>query len=168
MFVGSSFLNKYYSFQTKPRSSSSSSRETCLNPRKHFQLKYCGGTENGKRRYKGKGKVCEGFLFPIDSWLPNIDSSVIATRLSALSLLPYLGFLYFITKSKSAPRLTLFGFYFLLAFVGAATKVHYVTSLSNVDWLHGGAETLLMLTNLFIVLGLRAALRKAKDENSTL
>ncbi|KAL0447769.1 UNVERIFIED_CONTAM: hypothetical protein Slati_1904800 [Sesamum latifolium] len=121
MFVGSSFLNKYCSFQTKPLSSS---RENSLNPRKHFQLKkYWGGTENGKRRYKAKGTVCEGFLFPIDSWLPNIDSSVIATRLSALSLLPYLGFLYFITKSKSAPRLTLFGFYFLLAFVAAASTL---------------------------------------------
>lgn len=38
-------------------------------------------------------------------------------------------------------------------------KVHYGTSLSNVDWLHGGAESLLTLTNLFIVLGLRQALR---------
>lgn len=43
-------------------------------------------------------------------------------------------------------------------------KVHYVKSLSNVDWLHGGAESLLMLTNLLIVLGLRQALRKAEDE----
>lgn len=41
-------------------------------------------------------------------------------------------------------------------------KVQYGTSLSNVDWLHGGAESLLTLTNLFIVLGLRRALRKAK------
>lgn len=40
-------------------------------------------------------------------------------------------------------------------------KVHYGTSLSNVDWLHGGAESLLTLTNLFIVLGLREAIRKA-------
>ena len=47
--------------------------------------------------------------------------------------------------------------------VGAA-KVQYGTSLSNVDWLHGGAESLLTLTNIFIVLGLREALRKAKDE----
>lgn len=39
-------------------------------------------------------------------------------------------------------------------------KVHYGTSLSNVDWLHGGAESLLTLTNLFIVLGLREGLRK--------
>lgn len=47
-------------------------------------------------------------------------------------------------------------------------KVHYGTSLSNVDWLHGGAESLLTLTNLFIVLGLRRALRKyGEAENST-
>lgn len=45
-----------------------------------------------------------------------------------------------------------------------AAKVHYGTSLSNVDWLHGGAESLLTLTNLFIVLGLRNALRKIKNE----
>lgn len=42
-------------------------------------------------------------------------------------------------------------------------KVKYGTSLSNVDWLHGGAESLLTLTNLFIVLGLRQALRKTED-----
>lgn len=44
-------------------------------------------------------------------------------------------------------------------------KVHYGTSLSNVDWLHGGAESLLTLTNIFIVLGLREALRKDGDAN---
>ncbi|GFP84120.1 hypothetical protein PHJA_000555600 [Phtheirospermum japonicum] len=82
-----------------------------------------------------------------------------------------MGFLYFITKSNSAPRLTLFEFYFLLAFVAAAiragiyAKKHYVKSLANVDWLHGGVESLLMLTNLFIVLGLRRALRKSEDES---
>lgn len=42
-------------------------------------------------------------------------------------------------------------------------KVHYGTSLSNVDWLHGGAESLLTLTNILIVLGLREALRKDED-----
>lgn len=68
----------------------------------------------------------------------------------------------------------LFGFYFLLVFVGvsipagiygnqskafafvtelypvSSAKVQYNTSLSNVDWLHGGAEFFLTLTNLFI------------------
>ncbi|XP_042503862.1 uncharacterized protein LOC122081000 [Macadamia integrifolia] len=113
-----------------------------------------------------------GFL-PVDPWAPTIDSASVASQLFAVSLFPYLGFLYFITKSKSAPKLTLFGFYFLLIFVGATipagiyAKVHYGTSLSNVDWLHGGAESLLTLTNLFIVIGLREALRKIKDEKES-
>ena len=45
----------------------------------------------------------------------------------------------------------------------AAKKV-YNTSLANVDWLHGSAELMLTLTNLFIVLGLRDAIRKAEAE----
>ncbi|XP_010055850.2 uncharacterized protein LOC104443980 [Eucalyptus grandis] len=124
------------------------------------------GEEDGRRR--GGRAVARGWLLPVDPWAPAVDSGSVATQLFAFSLFPYLGFLYFITKSKSAPGLTLFGFYFLLAFVGATipagiyAKVQYGTSLSNVDWLHGGAESLLTLTNLFIVLGLRRALRKAK------
>lgn len=45
--------------------------------------------------------------------------------------------------------------------------MHYGTSLSNVDWLHGGAESLLTLSNLFVVLGLRQALRKVENEKET-
>ncbi|KAK7399119.1 hypothetical protein VNO78_10294 [Psophocarpus tetragonolobus] len=113
-----------------------------------------------------RGMVCMQLPLPVDPWAPTIDSQSIASQLFAFSLFPYIGFLYFITKSKTAPNLTLFGFYFLLLFVAATipagiyAKVHYGTSLSNVDWLHGGAESLLTLTNLFIVLGLRQALRK--------
>ncbi|KAL0920861.1 hypothetical protein M5K25_007876 [Dendrobium thyrsiflorum] len=105
-------------------------------------------------------------LLTTDPWSPAVDSQSIASQLFAISLFPYLGFLYYITRSKTAPKLTLFGFYFLLAFVGATipagiyAKLKYGTSLANVDWLHGGAESLLTLTNLFIVLGLRGALRK--------
>ncbi|XP_020581888.1 uncharacterized protein LOC110025644 [Phalaenopsis equestris] len=110
-------------------------------------------------------------LLPTDPWSPTVDSQSIASQLFAISLFPYLGFLYYITRSKTAPKLTLFGFYFLLAFVGATipagiyAKLKYGTSLANVDWLHGGAESLLTLTNLFIVLGLRGALRKIKNSN---
>ena len=64
----------------------------------------------------------------VDPWAPTIDSQSIASQLFAFSLLPYIGFLYFITKSKSAPKLTLFGFYFLLAFVGA-TSEFFICSL---------------------------------------
>ena len=61
------------------------------------------------------------------------------------------------------PQLGLFGFKFLLAFVGAsipaaiAAKVLYGAQLADVDWLHGSAESFLTLTNLFIVLGFRRA-----------
>ncbi|XP_011101022.1 uncharacterized protein LOC105179123 [Sesamum indicum] len=168
LLMGSSFLCKDNNSQIQPWSNC---RETMLTPKRQLELKYWAQTENGRTGLyrKGKAIVCNGFLLPVDPWAPNIDSQSIASQLFAFSLFPYLGFLYFITKSKSAPRLTLFGFYFLLAFVGATipagiyAKVQYGTSLSNVDWLHGGAESLLTLTNIFIVLGLRAGLRKARD-----
>ncbi|CAI5929364.1 unnamed protein product [Closterium sp. NIES-64] len=63
--------------------------------------------------------VSRAFLLPVDPWSPNVDSQSIASSLFAVSLFPYLGFLYFLTRSGTAPRITLFGFYFLLAFVGA-------------------------------------------------
>jgi hypothetical protein len=50
-----------------------------------------------------------------------------------------------------------FGFQFILLFVvstipaGIISKVVYGTSLANVDFLHGGAETLLTVANVLIV-----------------
>lgn len=73
--------------------------------------------------------------------LPPPPPQSLAAQLFAASLLPYLGFLYHLTRSGKAPRTVLFGFYFLLAFVGATipagiyAKQHYGTSLANVDWL---------------------------------
>jgi Protein of unknown function (DUF3593) len=52
-----------------------------------------------------------------------------------------------------------------LPFFFAAKKV-YETSLANVDYLHGSAEFLLTLTNLFIVMGLRKAIREAETRNA--
>ncbi|RWR78799.1 hypothetical protein CKAN_00734700 [Cinnamomum micranthum f. kanehirae] len=138
----------------------------------------CRGRSRIFNRPSSPSPPCSGSfvvcgILPVDPWAPTIDSQSIASQLFAASLLPYLGFLYFITKSRSAPKLTLFGFYFLLAFVGATipagiyAKVHYGTSLSNVDWLHGGAESLLTLTNLFIIMGLMEALRKEKQAKET-
>ncbi|MCU0538217.1 MAG: DUF3593 domain-containing protein [Hydrococcus sp. Prado102] len=84
--------------------------------------------------------------------------------LFALSLFPYLGFLWFITRSQQTPRLALIGFYTLLVFVGVTipagiyAKVHYGESLANVDWLHGSAESFLTLSNILVVLGFRQAI----------
>jgi heme A synthase len=83
--------------------------------------------------------------------------------LFALSLFPYLGFLWFMTKSGKMPRLALIGFYVLLIFVavtipaGIYAQVHYGKALANVDWLHGSAEFFLTLSNILVVLGFRQA-----------
>lgn len=95
--------------------------ETIFTLKRQFELKRRIQIVNG-RGIARKGIICTGLLFPVDPWAPSIDSQSIASQLFAFSLFPYLGFLYFITKSKSTPKLTLFGFYFLLAFVGATSK----------------------------------------------
>ena len=89
--------------------------------------------------------------------------------LFALSLFPYLGFLWFLTRSKQTPRLALIGFYCTLVFVavtipaGIYAQVHYGRSLANVDWLHGSAESFLTLSNILIVLGFRQAVIQRKS-----
>ena len=51
--------------------------------------------------------------------IPFSPQQSLAPQLFAVSLFPYIAFLYYLHKSGQAPKLTLFGFYFLLAFVGA-------------------------------------------------
>ena len=94
-------------------------------------------------------------------------------NLFAISLFPYLGFLWFMTRSGKTPRLALIGFYVLLIFVvvtipaGIYAKVHYNEPLANVDWLHGSAEMFLTLSNILVVLGFRQAIIKVKKTNDT-
>ncbi|MBD2414227.1 hypothetical protein FACHB389_21310 [Nostoc calcicola FACHB-389] len=91
--------------------------------------------------------------------------------LFALSLFPYLGFLWFISRTPQMPRLALYGFYGTLVFVfvtipaGIYAVLHYGKSLANVDWLHGGAEVFLTLTNILIVLGFRQAVKELRMKN---
>jgi hypothetical protein len=90
--------------------------------------------------------------------------------LFALSLFPYLGFLWFLTRSGKTPRLALIGFYMTLVFVavtipaGIYAEVAYKKSLANVDWLHGGAEFFLTLSNILVVLGFRQAMELAVND----
>ncbi len=89
--------------------------------------------------------------------------------LFALSLFPYLGFLWFLTRSGKTPRLALVGFYMTLVFVavtipaGIYAQVAYGESLANVDWLHGSAEFFLTLSNILVVLGFRQAIIKTRQ-----
>ncbi len=85
--------------------------------------------------------------------------------LFAASLFPYLGFLWFLTRSRQFPRLATIGFYVLLLFVlvtipaGIYAQRVYGTSLANVDWLHGSAEFFLTLSNILVALGFQQAVR---------
>jgi hypothetical protein len=93
--------------------------------------------------------------------------------LFALSLFPYLGFLWFLTRSKKTPLLALIGFYALLIFVavtipaGIYAKFHYGEALANIDWLHGSAESLLTISNILVVLGFRQAIIKQKEKSDS-
>jgi serine O-acetyltransferase len=92
--------------------------------------------------------------------------------LFAISLFPYLGFLWFMTRSGQMPRLALIGFYFLLVFVavtipaGIYAQVHYGDQLANIDWLHGRAESFLTISNILVVLGFYQAIAKQQDINT--
>lgn len=79
--------------------------------------------------------------------------------LFVLSLVPYLAFLYWASRIRGFPRLSLVGFQLTLLFVavtiGASilAKQRYGELLANVDGLHGGAEAFLTLSNLLVLMG---------------
>ncbi|WP_448572956.1 DUF3593 domain-containing protein [Trichothermofontia sp.] len=112
---------------------------------------------------------------PLVSWSGSLLLAHISLpskdTLFALSLFPYLGFLWFLTRSRQAPRLALIGFYTTLVFVGVTipagiyARVVYQQALANVDWLHGSAEVFLTLANILIVLGFRQAVLAQRAHN---
>ncbi len=74
------------------------------------------------------------------------------------SLLPYLLFLYFLQfRGNRLNDTANLGFQYVLLFVistipsGIVSRAVYGTSLANVDYLHGGAESLLTVANILIV-----------------
>ena len=87
-------------------------------------------------------------------------------NLFAISLFPYLGFLWFLRRSPKTPKIALWGFYFLLVFVfvtipaGIYAEIHFHEQLANVDWLHGSAEIFLSISNLLVVFGFLRGLQK--------
>ncbi|MEM7581371.1 MAG: DUF3593 domain-containing protein [Cyanobacteria bacterium P01_A01_bin.80] len=94
--------------------------------------------------------------------------------LFALSLFPYIGFLWFISRVPQMPRLALYGFYGTLVFVavtipaGIYAQSAYKETLANVDWLHGGAEVFLTLANILVVVGFRQAIINQKKAGEKL
>ena len=93
--------------------------------------------------------------------------------LFAISLFPYLGFLWFLTRSGKCPPLALVGFYSLLIFVaitipaGIYAQNHYHEALANVDWLHGSAEAFLTFSNVLVVLGFRESIIRHQEKHKS-
>lgn len=92
----------------------------------------------------------------------SLDSPDLVSNLFSASLIPYIAFLYFISRpSIKTPPLATFGYQFLLVFVfatipaGIIAKSQYNDILANVDYLHLAAESLLTVTNLLIIQGFR-------------
>ena len=88
--------------------------------------------------------------------MPDFDPS----PLFALSLFPYLIFLYYLGRRRLLPVLSRRGFQLTLLFVGISfaaaviADLKFGTELVAIDPLHGGAEAFLTLSNAVIVAGL--------------
>ena len=93
-----------------------------------------------------------------------------------LSLIPYLVFLRYAGKTKSIPKISLLGFKLTLLFVfmtivfAIISLIYYGEELTNVDVLHGLAESFLTISDALVVYGfvlmLQSARRKTEVNNS--
>ncbi|QBE69097.1 hypothetical protein SynWH8101_1514 [Synechococcus sp. WH 8101] len=93
--------------------------------------------------------------------------------LFALSLFPYLLFLWWAQRRQLIPRLSLLGFQLTLLFVAVTiaaalfADLRFGAELVEVDGLHGGAEAFLTLSNAVIVAGLIGRLRHLHQAKQT-
>ncbi len=96
------------------------------------------------------------------NWLSSIDPS----PFFILSLFPYLFFLYFAQKANSIPKTALWGYRLTLLFVlmtiifAILAQVFYNDELTNIDPLHGAAESFLTISDAVIVIGFIPMLQK--------
>ncbi|KAL3921367.1 MAG: hypothetical protein SGARI_006701, partial [Bacillariaceae sp.] len=90
------------------------------------------------------------------------------------SLFPYLAFIWLLAREENeCPKGVTVGFASCLSFVfltipaAIAAKLLFDVSLADSDWLHGSAESLLVVTNLVTVVAFRQALN-AKEQNTAM
>jgi uncharacterized metal-binding protein len=80
--------------------------------------------------------------------------------LFAASLIPYLVFLWFAGRTPLMPKLSRLGFQLTILFVLVTilaalwALIRFDSELVQIDWLHGGAEAFLTLSNGLILAGL--------------
>ena len=87
-----------------------------------------------------------------------------------LSLIPYLVFLRYAGKTKSIPKISLLGFKLTLLFVfmtivfAIISLIYFGEELTNVDLLHGLAESFLTISDALVVYGFVLMLQSARRE----
>ena len=87
-----------------------------------------------------------------------------------LSLIPYLFFLYYAGKTKSIPKISFLGFKLTLLFVfmtivfAIISQIYFSDELTNVDVLHGLAESFLTISDAFVVYGFVLMLQSIKTK----
>ena len=101
-----------------------------------------------------------------------ILGSIDNTGLFALSIVPYLFFLYYLYKIKSINNFVKTGFsltvlfVFITILVSIFTLNYYDKTLVEVDFLHGLAESFLTLSDFIILLGFIKMLNNIDVKNS--
>ena len=93
-----------------------------------------------------------------------------------LSLIPYLVFLHYAGKTKAIPKISLLGFKLTLLFVfmtilfAIISLIYFDNDLTNIDVLHGLAESFLTISDAFVLYGfvlmLQANRNKSEVKNS--
>ena len=87
-----------------------------------------------------------------------------------LSLIPYLFFLRYAGKTKSIPKISFIGFKLTLLFVfmtivlAIISQVYLSEELTNVDVLHGVAESFLTISDAFVVYGFILMLQSIRNK----
>ena len=87
-----------------------------------------------------------------------------------LSLIPYLVFLRYAGKTKSIPKISLIGFRLTLLFVfmtivfAIIAQIYFGDELTNVDVLHGIAESFLTISDAFVLYGFVLMLQSIKPK----
>ena len=101
-----------------------------------------------------------------------ILGSIDNTALFALSIVPYVLFLYYLYKIKSINKFVKTGFSLTVLFVlitilvSIFTLNYYDKTLVEVDFLHGLAESFLTLSDFIILLGFIKMLNNIDVKNS--
>ena len=87
-----------------------------------------------------------------------------------LSLIPYLVFLRYAGKTKSIPKISLLGFKLTLLFVfmtivfAIISLTYFGEELTNVDVLHGLAESFLTISDALVVYGFVLMLQSLRSK----